>query len=83
VTETGPECCATVLPFISFMSFNILEHFSGLVSVCQHSLFCVQSSIFWLDRVGYKNYLLTQPGPVSTEAPPVSEQQLWFCWCQL
>jgi hypothetical protein len=83
--KTGPESCAIISPFFffQFRVFNFFKHFFGSVSVCRHSRSCVQSSIFWLDRVSYRNYPSTQSGPVSIEAPPVSKQWLLFCWCQL
>jgi hypothetical protein len=77
VTETGPERCAIISPFFSVLYVSLfLGTFFSSALVCRHSPSCVQSSIFWLDRVSYRNYPTTQSGSVSMEVPPVSEQCL-------
>jgi hypothetical protein len=69
VTEIGPECCAAVSPFFSFMS-----QFFGLLrfAVIVPTVSCVQSSIFWLDRASYKKYPSTQSAVIKGESSSVS-----------
>jgi hypothetical protein len=81
VTDTGPECYYFTF-FFSFMSFTFFGTFSRF-SFSVLTMSCVQSLVFWLDMVSYRNYASTQSDPVSIEALPVQEQWLLFCWCQL
>jgi hypothetical protein len=55
VTEQGQNAVLLFHLFLVLCFSLILEHFCGSVSVCQQSLSYVQSSIFWLDRVSYRN----------------------------
>jgi hypothetical protein len=69
-TETGPEYCAIISPFFSFVSFTFFENIFLVQFQFQCAdivLSCVQSSVFWLDRVSYRNYQSTQSNPVSVE----------------
>jgi hypothetical protein len=59
----------TLFQFHVFRFF--LEKFSTSVLVCHHTLSCAQFTVFWLDRVSYRNYSSTLCGLVSIEALPV------------
>jgi hypothetical protein len=73
------RCYFTFFRCHIFHFFNI---FSGSVLVYGHSLSCTWLSVFWLDRMSYRNYPSTLSSSVSIEALPASEQLLLFCWWQ-
>jgi hypothetical protein len=69
VRERGPECCSIIMSFFSLVSFTFFGTFFFFwfsFSVLTQSVFC---TVFSLDMVSYRNYLSTQSGPVSIEAP--------------